>query len=345
VSKLERRVVQVAEEALATQKVISSIDMLTGLRWLHSHQVDTWRQGRLEALETAAAVDADKLLDAVIILRRWAEQKGLTAGEATYVAASRDRRPLQFTVAGNDAIEQAFRIHWISPDLSEASRERLTERQRKAPDLVAVMPLSEWACASCGDTGPFLIMDNDEPLCLTCTDLDHLVFLPAGNAALSRRAKKESGLSAIVVEFSRRRRRYERQGVLVEEAALARAEEQCLADEDLRQRRRERDEVRRAAADVEYQAVMAREITRLFPGCPANRAEVIARHAGERSSGRVGRTAAAKALDETAITRAVIASVRHEDTDYDALLMSGVPRMEARDHIRPRIDEVLAGWR
>jgi len=41
---------------------------------------------------------------------------------------------------------------------------------------------------------------------------------------------------------------------------------------------------------------------------------------------------------------AVVASVRHQDTDYDDLLMSGVPRAEARDQIRPAIDRLLAAW-
>ena len=65
-----------------------------------------------------------------------------------------------------------------------------------------------------------------------------LVFLPSGEAALTRRAKKASGLSAVVVRWSRTRKRYERQGLLVEEAALEQAEQQCLADEDARTRRR-----------------------------------------------------------------------------------------------------------
>jgi hypothetical protein len=49
-------------------------------------------------------------------------------------------------------------------------------------------------------------------------------------------------------------------------------------------------------------------------------------------------------LDEKAITLAVVASIRHEDTEYDSLLMSGVPRDQARDQIRPDIDRVLDGW-
>jgi ribosomal protein L14 len=55
---------------------------------------------------------------------------------------------------------------------------------------------------------------------MTCAELNHLVYLPRGDAAVTRRAKKASSLSAVVVRFSRSRRRYERQGILVEQAAL-----------------------------------------------------------------------------------------------------------------------------
>ena len=48
-----------------------------------------------------------------------------------------------------------------------------------------------------------------------------------------------------------------------------------------------------------------------------------ARRAGTRGSGRVGCSAAGRALDPGAVTLVVAASVRHEDTNYDELLMSG----------------------
>ena len=75
---------------------------------------------------------------------------------------------------------------------------------------------------------------------------------------------------------------------------------------------------------------------------PVSRAEAIARHTSLRGSGRVGRSAAGRSLDEEALTLAVVASVRHQDTDYDSLLMSGVSRAEARDLIRPAVDRLLA---
>jgi hypothetical protein len=217
---------------------------------------------------------------------------------------------------------------------------------RRSADLVVVSPLSDWTCAACeGTDGGWLVMDDRGPMCMSCADLAHLVFLPSGDAALTRRARKHSRLSAVLVRFSRARKRWERQGVLVEESAIEQAEAECLADEDARARRRERERERRADEDVEFQRELALEITRLFPGCAAARADSIAKHAGDRGSGRVGRTAAARALDPQAVTLAVVAAVRHGDTDYDDLLMAGVDRAEARDRVRAEVDQVLERWR
>lgn len=124
------------------------------------------------------------------------------------------------------------------------------------------------------------------PRCLDCADLGHLVYLPRGDAALTRRSREASSLSAVVVHFNKRRRRYERLGLLVEDAALAHAERACLADSEARARRRERDRLRRAAEDTRFTAAFAAEIVRLFPGCPADRAVAVATHASVRGSGR-----------------------------------------------------------
>lgn len=188
------------------------------------------------------------------------------------------------------------------------------------------------------------MLEDGAPRCLECADLGHLVFLPRGDTALTRRSREESTLSAVVVRFNRRRSRYERQGVLVEEAALARAETRCLADAEARRRRRAREAKRRAAEDVRFTAAFAAEILRLFPGCPVERARAIATHASLRGSGRVGRTAAGRALTEGAVVSAVVAGVRHVDTPYDQLLMSGVPRYEARRRIARTVEAVLREW-
>ncbi|KOY58566.1 DUF2293 domain-containing protein [Streptomyces sp. XY332] len=212
--------------------------------------------------------------------------------------------------------------------------------------LVVFESLKQINCAECRQ-GPLrhLVREAGVPRCLDCADLGHLVYLPRGDAALTRRAREASSLSAVVVRFNKRRRRYERQGLLVEDPALARAERACLADAEARARRRERDRLRRAVEDTRFTAAFAAEIMRLFPGCPADRAVAIATHASLRGSGRVGRTAAGRALDVQAVSVAVRAAVRHTDTEYDALLMAGVPRFAARARLAARIDAILDGWR
>jgi len=344
-AKLERRVVEAAEAALADRHVVTAIDVLVGIGWLSPPHVEEWRQGRIEYLEGAMSVNPTKISAAMHVFRHWAERRSLVPSETAYVARTRDRRPLRFSASGDSAVERAYRTDWVSPDLSEAKRQRLVERQSRPPELVVIWAISEWKCTECGSGGELLLMEDGGPLCLRCADLDHLVFLAAGDAALTRRAKKASGLSTIVVRFSRSRGRYERQGTLVEEEALVRAEQECLADEEARNRRRLREAERRTGQDEDFLAAFAREITRLFPGCSPERAETIARRATARGGGHVGRTAAGRALDPEAVLLAVTAAVRHDDTSYDQLLMSGLSRTEARERVRPEVQRVLDAWR
>ena len=185
----------------------------------------------------------------------------------------------------------------------------------------------------------------DAALCLDCSDLGHLVFLPSGNTALTRRAKKESRLWAVVLRWSRARNRYERQGLLVEEEALARGEQECLADADARERRREREALRRASLDEEFVRAFAMRIREMFPSCPAAREQAIAEHACKKYSGRVGRSSEAKQFDNQAIRLAVAAHVRHVETNYDVLLCHGTDRGDARQAVAADVERVLERWR
>jgi hypothetical protein len=151
-------------------------------------------------------------------------------------------------------------------------------------------------------------------------------------------------LSAVVVRFSRARKRYERQGLLVAEEALARAEEECAADAPVRAAARARAAIAREKEDSEFVADLNRAILDLYPGCPPEEARRIAAHTGLRSSGRVGRSASARELEARALDLAVTAHVRHAHTNYDDLLMRSTERFEARALVREQIDRVLAKW-
>jgi len=80
----------------------------------------------------------------------------------------------------------------------------------------------------------FLLMEAEQPLCLACAGFGDLEFLAAGDTALTRRAMKYSERTVVVVRFSRSWKRYERRGVLVESAALDKAERECVEDADER---------------------------------------------------------------------------------------------------------------
>jgi hypothetical protein len=215
-------------------------------------------------------------------------------------------------------------------------------------DILVFIARRDVTCGECGEAlgrHAWISLDRDRgALCLACADLDHLVFLAAGNTALTRRAKKHSTLSAVVLEWSRTRERYERQGLLVEEAALAQAEGECLADADARERRRAREVVRRAEEDQEYVARFAAAVRELYPACPPGREQVIAEHACRKYSGRVGRSSAAKRLDAEAVRLAVVAHVRHAETTYDQLLSQGYERRDARGEVEGQVARALARW-
>jgi hypothetical protein len=220
-SRLEERVTRAAEVTLAEQCYVSTIDVLLRLGWLAPSHLDLWRQGRVECLERMVQASLGKQSTAMNTLRTWATRRGLTPSETAYVARTRDRRLLRFSISGKPDIELAYRTHWVSPDLSAARAERLRAAVNQPPDLVVVAPLDEWTCAACSTTGSdLLLMQDDEPHCMRCAQLDHLVFLPAGDAKRTRHAHRASRLTAVVVRFSRTRKRYERQGLLVEPDAL-----------------------------------------------------------------------------------------------------------------------------
>ncbi|MGH2829928.1 MAG: DUF2293 domain-containing protein [Actinomycetota bacterium] len=215
--------------------------------------------------------------------------------------------------------------------------------------VFSVRERRESACGECGDEvfrGSLIHLDEQRlARCMDCADLGHLIHLPAGDATLTRRATKHSGLSAVVVRWSATRKRYERQGTLVEEEALQRAEEECLGDAEGREAQRIRAAEQRQRQDTRFIRDFAGAIRERYRNCPDGVERTIAEHACEKYSGRVGRSAAAKALSPEAVDLAVRAHVRHRWTPYDEHLMGGRDRDDARAAVRAAVEELLLRWR
>src|SRR3990172_2893441 len=160
----------------------------------------------------------------------------------------------------------------------------------KTEELKVFISRRDSVCEECKENlgrGAWIFLNREKgALCLSCADLDHLEFLPTGNRALTVRAKKYSSLYAVVLKWSRTRKQYERQGLIVQKEAIEKAEEECFKDSDLREHRRLREAEKRKELDQEFIRNFASRIRELYQSIPKGREMIIAEHACQKFSGR-----------------------------------------------------------
>jgi hypothetical protein len=204
-------------------------------------------------------------------------------------------------------------------------------------------------CSSCGKSialGEAFVAESEKHkgTCFDCSPYVNASFLKPGNAALTRRSKKHSSYCGVVFAWNARRKRFERRGQYVEAEAIVKAQQECEADQAERKLKNERAAIRRAEQDKVYIAEFAKAIRSAYPNCPKNREFVIAQHACEKHSGRVGRTAKAKEFDKKMIDLAVEAHIRHAETNYDHQFGSGKTKRMIRTDIKPYVVSVMKKW-
>lgn len=181
--------------------------------------------------------------------------------------------------------------------------------------------------------------------CFECSPFVNAAFLKPGNAALTRRSKKHSCYCGVLLAWNQRRKRFERRGQYVEAEAITKAEQECAADAKDRALKNEKAAIKRAEQDKIYIAEFSKAIRELYPNCPKNREIEIAKHACEKYSGRVGRTAKAKEFDKKMIDLAVEAHIRHQETNYDRQFGTGKTKRAIRSDVKQDITSVLRKWR
>jgi len=155
---------------------------------------------------------------------------------------SRARFPVLLLVATGALLRS---VSAFSSGESERGSGR-AEQSGKSDDIVVFITRHDGRCTECHEEffrGNLIRVENGNPLCLECADLGHLEFLPRGDTAVTRRAGKLSPLRAVVVEWSRSRQHYERQGILATPQAIAQAEIDSLADAEVRERQEIRGEL------------------------------------------------------------------------------------------------------
>jgi len=228
---LAARVAKAAADYLEKYGSVSAIDVMIGIGWLNASHVVDWRSRRIPYLERCIHSNLKRISVAMRQFAAWAKNAGLHPAPINSVARTAAREQLRFSKSGEPAIERAWRTIWVSPKLSEAKRARVEAKASKAPELVAIVARHpDWNCHRCSGNGALLVMEPQGPACLSCAGLGELELLVSGDALLTRRARKASKLSAVVVRWSQARKRNERIGVLVEPASLAAAQQSIERD-------------------------------------------------------------------------------------------------------------------
>jgi len=192
----QERVVQAAETVLERSGSVGPLELFQQMGLLQPIHFEGWRKGNehYRVFQQWIQVGPEKFQKTIQHFHEWVKQRGLRPLEAAYTRRGpRGVEQLQVTENGDPEWEKFHRTHYAPPNLSEKKTAQLASKLTQPPELVVFEKVSEEGnCSECGlelCKGNLLLMEKGQPLCLTCADLDRLVFLPAGNAALSRRAR------------------------------------------------------------------------------------------------------------------------------------------------------------
>lgn len=324
-SAIDTRVAAIADAALAEQQFVAATDVLVGLGLLFEDKVSMWRMGLISSLDRCLRADLAEAVDALNALRNWAQGQRLSPWETLSAG-------LRFTADRDLEAERIFWTRWAPAELpvpDPPPHGFENPRVREAEHA--------FECGTCEQSRDFLLNDKLDGVCLECTGLGHLVFLPSGDSALTRHTRKASRTSAEVFRLVRRRYpgvRDERQGILTELWAVERAAQQCLAEPAKPDGRGTVDAALRRSIDE--------SIRTTFPGCPSARAHAIAYHAAVR-----GRRPSARqeAAHPKSVHLAVAESARRIDTDYEEQVLRGVHPNRAEQQVQGLVDDILDTWR
>jgi hypothetical protein len=224
---IQERVISACEQIMLDQKYISLAEVLKMIGLIKPIHEDSWRKGKIPNLEMMIEGSESKIIETINCFIEWISKAKLTPLKIVSYARTSQKRPLQYSKDGDSHVESLFQTYYFSPNLTQIALQKLQDKLQQEPELVVFWTISDSVCSTCKKEmlkGEFLLMEGDSPLCMSCAGLGHLVFLPRGDAKLTRLANQYSTKTAVVVRFSKTRKRYEREGILVESEALQKAE-------------------------------------------------------------------------------------------------------------------------
>ncbi|EJT81147.1 hypothetical protein GGTG_01131 [Gaeumannomyces tritici R3-111a-1] len=164
-------------------------------------------------------------------------------------------------------------------------------------------------------------------------------FVPRGNVYITANCRKKThaaGATVYLVVDPSVRGRANVKGIRVPSGIH---DEVVAAEQQTRAKRAAQVRAKDDAGSSAFES----EVRRLFPHAPADSVAAISRHALVKRSRRVGRSTM---MDmEHKVRLAVVAHIRHVETDYEALLRKGgIEREDARRQTWKRTNEVADRW-
>ena len=223
---IEERVINATLIALVQNNYVSLMEVFIRIGFLQLAQVNLWKTCQIPYLELGINVGKDKIKQTKVAFTDFITKQNLISQEIKAWSITRHHRELQFSKDGSFEVEHMYRLHYLNNKLAVNKQQNILAKLIKLPELVVFQISKDSQCSVCQQElskSSLLFMEIGKPLCLKCAGLDHLSFLSSGDASVTLKAKQYSSLVAMVVKFSSTRKRYERQGILIEQTALQRA--------------------------------------------------------------------------------------------------------------------------
>ncbi len=171
---------------------------------------------------------------------------------------------------------------------------------------------------------------------------DEFVEIPTGDAFITRKVKELAETAYVRMKKYKRGGFSRAVGVLIPKPVLEAAKRLAGQTEESRLKHRKAATGFRQRKEARFREEVTARMLVLFPKMPPDEARLVAEHAFEVGSGRVGRTTSVD-LD-VKIKLAVKARIRHQHTDYDELLALGHDREWIRQQVLAEVEAVYREW-
>lgn len=123
--EINARVIKAAEHALARKGFVSTIDILLGLDFISQTGLHEWKIGKFAFFESLISGNPRRIEYALECFQRWITHKNLATSMSVYRSVgTANKKELRFSKTGNPKTEEAYKTHYVSPELNDQKKEK-----------------------------------------------------------------------------------------------------------------------------------------------------------------------------------------------------------------------------